>query len=191
VNSEIFVAPNFLSVDECYFFISYINNNLQTFDFAPEAKRWQLTLGTDNTKNYVGNDDLDKISEIREKTEDVLDRVRQIANTKYGLNLYTSNLFLAKQSDGAIIPPHYDTDLGENPHCKISGVIYLNRMQKDGGIEFVNFNESFLPGRGDLILFPSDERFTHQVSQISQDRYTIPLFMTEDKNFQLHLKHSS
>lgn len=189
MHKDITVVSGFLSIDECYLFISYINNNLSQFEYAKEAKRWQLTMGTDNTKNHVGTNDLEKIEPIREKTEEIFDRVLQIANDKYETNLFMSNLFLAKQVSGAIIPPHYDTDLGENSQCKISGVIYLNKMIKDGGLEFVNTNDSYLPGRGDLILFPSDEKFTHQVSSISQDRYTLPLFMTEDPEYSLLRKY--
>ena len=56
----------------------------------------------------------------------------------------------------------------------LSLLIYLNEDFTGGGLSFVNFNYHFRPHTGDLLVFPSDNRYEHQAEIVrSGVRYVI------------------
>lgn len=183
---EIFVVNNFVSSDECNFYIDYINNNLHKLTFSEQAKRWQLTMGIDNIPGSSSPQTLEPVSDIEPQVRNLFERSEIKAKELYSVSeLYVSNFFLTKQGPGAIIPIHYDQDGGDNPHCTYSGVLYLNEMLVDGFLDFTEFNYTVKQKAGDLVLFPSTELYMHQVKSISQDRYALPIFLTNDISFRL------
>jgi hypothetical protein len=55
-----------------------------------------------------------------------------------------------------------------------------------GKLDFPALNFKYSPEEGDLVLFPSQgNQFWHGVDLISEDRYSIALWMTTDKQFEL------
>jgi len=48
----------------------------------------------------------------------------------------------------------------------LSMLIYLNDEFTGGGLTFVNFHYHFRPGIGDLLVFPSDNRYEHQAEKV-------------------------
>lgn len=183
---QIFVVNNFLSANECEFYINYINNNLDKLTFSEQAKRWQITMGIDNIPGSNSPRTLDPISDIEPEVRSLFRLTEEKAKELYSVGeLYVSNFFLTKQGPGATIPMHYDQDGGDNPHCTYSGVFYLNDMLVDGFLDFTEFNYTVKQKAGDLVLFPSTELYTHQVKSISQDRYALPIFLTNNVAFKL------
>jgi hypothetical protein len=184
---KISIMSGFLSFEECQLYIDYIENNLDRFLATPEKDKWQFAMGRDHTPLET-EAKIDSVPEIARDVRDLLDRVELITEKFFNnkKRLYVSNLILAKQTLGAAIPAHYDQDSGDNPQCKYSAVLYLNSMDSDGQLKFINFNESISPKAGDLVIFPSSEEYLHEVTKISQDRYTIPIFMTEDVDYKLN-----
>lgn len=56
----------------------------------------------------------------------------------------------------------------------LSLLIYLNEDFTGGGLTFVNFNYHFRPKPGDLLVFPSDNRYAHQAERVESGiRYVI------------------
>ncbi len=50
----------------------------------------------------------------------------------------------------------------------ISLLLYLNDEFRGGSLSFLNFNYSYRPRRGDLVVFPSDHRYAHQAEPVEQ-----------------------
>jgi len=56
----------------------------------------------------------------------------------------------------------------------LSLLIYLNDDFTGGGLTFANFNFHFRPQPGDLVVFPSDNRYIHQAEEVNSGvRYVI------------------
>jgi predicted 2-oxoglutarate/Fe(II)-dependent dioxygenase YbiX len=56
----------------------------------------------------------------------------------------------------------------------LSLLLYLNEDFEGGGLTFVNFNFHFRPKAGDLLVFPSDNRYEHQAEKVEAGlRYCI------------------
>ena len=56
----------------------------------------------------------------------------------------------------------------------LSMLIYLNDDFTGGGLTFTNFNYHFRPKVGDLLVFPSDNRYEHQAEKVESGiRYCI------------------
>jgi len=64
----------------------------------------------------------------------------------------------------------------------ISALFYVNDNYEGGEIVFPRFNKVVKPKAGDLILFPSNGPYRHQVNEVigKQNRYTIPSWHTFD-----------
>ncbi len=56
----------------------------------------------------------------------------------------------------------------------ISLLLYLNEDYTGGGLTFTNFHCHFRPKAGDLLVFPSDNRYEHQAEQVESGvRYAV------------------
>ncbi|HET6563936.1 MAG TPA: 2OG-Fe(II) oxygenase, partial [Xanthomonadales bacterium] len=56
----------------------------------------------------------------------------------------------------------------------LSLLLYLNEDFEGGGLTFINFNYHFRPKVGDLLVFPSDNRYEHQAEVVESGlRYCI------------------
>jgi predicted 2-oxoglutarate/Fe(II)-dependent dioxygenase YbiX len=56
----------------------------------------------------------------------------------------------------------------------ISLLIYLNEDYTGGGLSFMNFNYHLRPKTGDMLAFPSDNRYEHQAEEVQSGiRYVI------------------
>jgi Rps23 Pro-64 3,4-dihydroxylase Tpa1-like proline 4-hydroxylase len=89
-------------------------------------------------------------------------------------------------SKGESLNPHYDAMPAEfyknktpngHPSRDISTVIYLNNNYSGGFLKFPFLNISIKPSFGSLIIFPSSEKYTHLVEEVTDgSRYIIPQF---------------
>ena len=100
--------------------------------------------------------------------------------------IYLDNLWFVKRFKDVGQPVHNDTDGGRNPQLKYSGILYLNSIARGGEIKFPNIDYKYKPKAGSLILFPSrGSQWDHEVLPTFEQRYTIPIFFSDDKKFDL------
>jgi hypothetical protein len=78
-----------------------------------------------------------------------------------------------RHADSEIYLPQYDGWL-RNMDRDISLLVYLNDDFEGGTLSFVRFNYVYRPRAGDLVFFPSDNRYAHQADPLASGvRYVI------------------
>jgi hypothetical protein len=187
--NNIKIVKNFLSEDEMEFFRDYedyvLENMYDRMAIFNNGNRPILQFGKDfcHEESHLS---LDIISDIENKVRDLFNRVelkaKEIFNDKK--QLYVCSFWLAKQLPGAFVMEHEDTDSG-NTHFKYSAVIYLNNLKDSGELIFSDLDYSYMPGAGDIVIFKSIDSGKHFVEPINEERYTIPMWITEDPAFAL------
>jgi hypothetical protein len=186
--NQIKIINNFLTEEQCSFYISYIDNNLHKFLKTDQTKRYGLLFGKDLAHKEKSSPTLDPISDIRDTVLELFRSVEKTIRfeTVVKEDLYVCSFFMAKQIPGSFIPLHYDTDNNSNNHFKYGGVIYLNDMVDGGTLDFPMLGYSYLPKAGDLVIFPSHgEEHSHEVKMINSDRYSLPIWVTEDPQWRI------
>ena len=83
--------------------------------------------------------------------------------------------YIVKWTPGKALGPHVD-DLGTE-HNHISTILYLNDEYTGGTVSFLTHNLSIKPKTGDLLIFPGNLNYAHEVTEItSGNRYTAPIW---------------
>lgn len=190
---QIKVVKNFLSEEEQEFYINYIDTNIEKFTTSGVngPLRAILMFGKDNNlKNKIrSSETLDPVKDIEEKLRtELFPRVEKTMKEVFNneKDLVVCSFFIAKQYNGARVHEHIDTDNGQNDHFKYSGVVYLNTMKKGGQLKFTDIDYSYSPEAGDMVVFPSaSKKSRHYVDEIYEDRYTFPIWVTEDFSWKL------
>jgi len=181
--SDIKILRNFFTPDECRFYIDYIDKNLEKFHKTEKTKRFSLLFGRDMAHKEKSELTLDLIADIEPRVQSLFRRVEAAVKHEYSDDsaLHVCSFFLAKQVEGSVITLHYDTDDDLNTHFKYGGVIYLNTVEKDGELNFPHLGYSYGPIAGDFVVFPpGDPKYSHEVLKISSDRYSLPIWLTDD-----------
>jgi hypothetical protein len=185
------VVNNFISEQECSVLINEIDQiikkNIDNFCIYQDGKRLALQFGDDLYHGHNSYLNLDIISSseslFRKYFLSVVGQTAKLFDEKE--NMYVSSFWIAKQFPGAEVPEHEDTDGGKNTHFEYSAVLYLNTLTDSGDLEFPYLNYSYSPKAGDLVVFPSRNTGTHVVNKINEDRYTLPMWITKNKDFIL------
>jgi SAM-dependent methyltransferase len=99
--------------------------------------------------------------------------------------LYADFTSLVHWSNGFSMDIHMDNswlDGSPNyvPYRKYSAVIYLNDDYEGGQTTFPEFG-NIEPKKGKMVVFPSN--YKHGVNKVYGERYTLPLWFTDDPNF--------
>jgi hypothetical protein len=185
------VVNNFISKQECSILIKEINKivkeQIDNFSIYQDGKRLALQFGNDLYHEHNSHLDLNIISEseplFRKYFSSVVDQTAKLFDENK--KMYVSSFWIAKQFPGAEVPEHEDTDGGKNTHFDYSAVLYLNTLTDSGDLEFPYLKYSYSPKAGDLVVFPSRTTGTHVVNKINEDRYTLPMWITKNKDFVL------
>jgi hypothetical protein len=186
------IIKKFFTPDECDFYIKYIESNLDKFQETKKSKRFiwlfgdELSMGAQNRVHV--NLDLSALVGVEGRVRSLFRSLETLTKEIYKNKneLYVTSFSMTKQIPGAFISPHYDTDGGTNYYFKYSAIIYLNSMNHDGVLEFPELGVAYSPKAGDLLLFPSGDLETlHQVAEISEDRYSLPMWLTEDISWRI------
>jgi hypothetical protein len=83
--------------------------------------------------------------------------------------------YIVKWSQNDKMEPHVD-DLGTDQY-HMASLIYLNDDYSGGEISFISHGLSIKPNKGDLIIFPGNLHYAHEVKEVlSGYRYTIPIW---------------
>ena len=176
----------FIKKPEADQIISYINNNLNEFQSFQDNKYFIKMFGKDNY--FKSSIDLNETKEIKDLIIKYFEKcVNKIKNAyKYDSELFINSFWLTKQTNGAYLELHGDNDLGKNTQFMYSCGIYLNDVLKDGTLHFPNLKYIYQPNCGDLICWPSQNlNYDHEINKISDDRYAMLLWLTNDKNYAL------
>jgi len=190
---EIKVISDFVSSKEAASIANYIDllesTRPEACNLYQNGKRVSIQFGFD--LNY-GLDpeyrfflDLELLSDLEQQSlivnlcNDVSNKTKELFNVEH--DLFVSAFWLAKQYPGATIPPHNDTDNGENSHYIYSAIVYLNQPESSSELSFLDLGHSVRPALGDLVVFPTQTTGSHTVPEINEDRYSLVLWMTANR----------
>jgi hypothetical protein len=191
ISENIFVVKAFIPNDQIELLINFIDSHQGIARMGQEGKRRSIPLGVVPFASSAWNiENLRKIKlsnfpvEVQQTFNFILEKTIQLVKELYqdSDDMHCSNAIFAKQLPGGKVGIHKDTEPGIDEHIIYSAVLYLNTIQ-DGDIEFPNLGVSHRPNSGDLLLYRSDQQNSeHGVTSISEDRYSVPIFISKDKN---------
>jgi hypothetical protein len=187
------VIKNFVDAQAASKLINSINLLEQTmpeeFSSYQDGKRLALQFGIDVHQLHNSHSGLTLLGEMeplfREYCNQAVKATKDSFEVDPAAELFVCSLWLAKQYPGAVIPIHEDTESGHNDYFEYSAVLYLNALEDSGDLEFPDLGYTCRPAAGDLVIFPSKSTGMHRVSKILEDRYSMPLWLTFDRSYQL------
>jgi hypothetical protein len=188
---KIKVIKDVISIDDANLIIDYIDKNLESFTSSPKWKRFQMMFGVDAYHGERSKPVIDGLQDITSLVKEHMDIIKKIISYEFDdqEEIFLSSLWLAKQIPGAAIKGHLDVDDGSNDHFVYSAVLYLNKVDIGGVLDFPKLGVSIKPEFGDLVVFPSiGEDMFHEVKTIGEDRYTLPMWFTKNKSLELPFK---
>lgn len=133
-----------------------------------------------NTKSLGPINDLNK--DLHFVYQTVFDRLRQCVDdyARYwgiNINFYEIFNFVKYEGEGK----HFRIHADDGPHykCTVSGVVYLNNDYTGGEIYFPRIdNLKIKPGKGDIVLFPSNYTYEHASLPIEEGtKYAVVVMM--------------
>ena len=176
------VVNNFITKDEASNIISFIDRNLENFLVYQEGTRYVWKFGTDYYYPLETEKTLDKTDELQSFLKDyIFPKVESCVDKMYNnSNIAVSTLWFSKHYPGSEVTLHMDTDNGLNPQFQYSAVLYLNSLDNTGILKFPFLDFEYSPVAGDLVLFPANlgKPFAHQVTEINEIRYTVPMWIS-------------
>jgi len=187
------IIKNFLDAQAVAKFIEYTDlleqHMPEEFSTYQDGKRLALQFGNDLYHGHSSRLDLtllgDMESDVREYFKLAIQATKDSFDVDPAAELFVCSFWIAKQYPGATVEEHEDTDDGHNPHFEYSAVLYLNTLEGSGDLEFTELGYKCSPAAGDLVIFPSKSTGMHRVSKILEDRYSMPLWLTFDRSFEL------
>ena len=192
--NQIKVIKNFVSLDDANKIITYIDNIPGLFDNESPDKRFTRMFGKDAFQKDRSTYPISGLNEIHGIIFNATEKAKNVIAHEYDddKDIFLTSLWLAKQISGGFLGPHLDTDPDNaNSHFMYSAVLYLNTLEDSGSLDFPTLGVSVKPEAGALVIFPSagDESW-HEVKLIKEDRYTVPLTFTRNKDLELDFDHS-
>jgi hypothetical protein len=188
---QIKVINSFISEEDIEIFKSYndylLDSRPEIFFIGNNGKRPVLQFEKTRDDQHPLLDLDSTIPEVKDLVRSYFSKVIETVKSIYqdSRDLYVCGFWLAKQLPGANVQMHDDTDEGRNTHFAYSAVLYLNTLSNTGDLIFIDLGYSIKPSAGDLVVFPSQGTGNHEVKEIDQHRYTMPLWLTTDKSYAL------
>lgn len=184
---QIVQVDNFINKNESEMYINWINNNLDKFLFLDHRQRYMLRFGFDQEYPNDTHYDLNILGEIKDSIinliNDVIEEVKQDFNED---ELYLGSFFISKHLPNSVVPLHSDGTKEFNQPLHYSALVYLNELEDSGGLFFNLRNILLHPKVGDLVVFETHNKTNmHSVPDVSGDRYSIPIWLTRDPDFNL------
>lgn len=181
------ISSDFLSTEACKDIIKFIDTNLDKFNTGKYRRYFTLLFGKDHY-HPESSTDMSPLLPIKNLISDICDK--SIINIKENFNykgeLYISSLWLAKQTEGANLLIHSDTDAGVNEHIIFSAGLYLNNVNVDGELNFPYIDFSYKPKAGEFVIWPSQPKeYEHEILKVTDTRYNVLLWFTSDKEYAL------
>lgn len=117
------------------------------------------------------------IFDIFNINEKIKEKISQDYNTT-NIKQKGDRLNVVKWEKGNSLKLHVD-DLGYIADNHIAALVYLNDDYEGGELNFPTHNLSIKPKTGDLVFFPGNMNYAHEVTEvISGTRYTVPIWFT-------------
>jgi hypothetical protein len=167
-SENIKLIPNFLSNDEIKYLLDNVDENRKvSFESQKDD--------SDNALNWM------HIYTGIEDRFDIKGRIASEIVKAYSFNRIKPKepqLSVAKWETGTKLNLHVD-DLGYVTDNHIPTLIYLNDDYEGGEISFAIHNITIKPKIGDLLIFPGNMHYAHEVKEVlSGTRYTLPIWFT-------------
>jgi alkanesulfonate monooxygenase SsuD/methylene tetrahydromethanopterin reductase-like flavin-dependent oxidoreductase (luciferase family) len=108
-------------------------------------------------------------------SEKYIPQIQALLEKEYGVKLKARNSRFAQwvHNDSKSIPIN---DMGRKDSNHLAGWVYLNDNYDGGELSFINQNLSFKPKAGDLVLYPGNVHYWHDVAPAHGSRYIMPLW---------------
>lgn len=184
---EILILNNFATQEDCNSVINFIDSNIDIFNTGPKKLLFTLPFGKDkyHEDSKTNLDSLEAIHKLVLKYfQLVIDQTKLMYKDES--DLFVNSFWLAKQKAGGRIEMHGDNDAGKNKQFKYSCAIYLKTVTLDGNLFFPKLDYFYQPVAGDLVMWPSqDPIYDHVVGKISEDRYSMLFWLTDEPEFDL------
>lgn len=190
MDAPIRLIKNFIKEPDLSSMVEYIDlleaTRVDDFLVSQNGKRLALQFG-DDMFHPTSHKDLAIASDKNDLIKGYFTRIVDATKEAFEVetDLYVCSFWLAKQYQGAIIEAHEDTDGGHNTHFRYSGIVYLNTMNSGGDLVFGEYDYSYTPEAGDLLIFPSQGTGFHEVKEIFETRYSLPFWMTDVESMAL------
>jgi len=163
------VIPNFLSDEEIEYMLTHLQETRRTSFVSQKDNEGNPTSWIHNYQGIV-----DKYNIF----ERVLDEVKKAYNHDNIKKKDLEYLNIARWDKGTKLTLHVD-DLGYVTDNHLPTLIYLNDDYEGGELGFATHNLVIKPKRGDLIMFPGNMHYAHEVFEVlSGVRYTVPIWFT-------------
>jgi hypothetical protein len=183
------IIKNVINKEEANRIINYTDTNLGSFHKSKFYNRYQLIFGVEDGYFYdMAKPLIHGLEEITDLCKDIVNKSKSILSDEFEdkEKILLSGFWLAKQTAGGGVKLHHDHDGGLNNHFCYSAVLYLNTLADSGVLDFPEIGLSIKPEVGDLVVWPSGiKELSHEVKTINEDRHSIPMWFTKDKNFEL------
>jgi len=86
---------------------------------------------------------------------------------------YQSGGYYQRHADSCLVDPASNTWFKTSDR-DLSLLLYLNEDFTGGGLSFINFNYQYRPRAGEVVIFPSDNRYEHRAEVVNSGvRYAI------------------
>ena len=192
----LFIKRGFLSKEQCEIIINEFKSNhhkqhLEKYRDASTAKRKESTYTV--VHSQIGSKSFNLIHSTVEKIinqyHDYLDSFDAFNKARRATLMHPHVYRILKYEKGASIQPHSDHDMGVYGSCTIN----LNDEYTGGDFCFWNGKHRLKLGQGDVIIFPADHFWVHEVKQITSGvRYStntflckMPRHLPEDVKFKI------
>lgn len=158
------VVKNFLSDRECQMIIGITKRMGDLEEFPVQ---WDSDFKPTVTRKSYSNLSL---------PYQYVEKVQQLLEKEYSVKVRNKTAFIAKWDVGDVLHLHVD-DLGPTNTNHMATLIYLNDNYEGGEIDFPTHKLSHKPKTGDLIMFPGNMHYAHEVKTIiSGSRWTLPMW---------------
>lgn len=133
-------------------------------------------------------DGLDNITDL--SVEIVENAIKAIAESFDDIDdVFLNSLWLVKHLPGDSMGKHSDINDPDEVMFTYSAILYLNDMDDGGLLGFPNIDLLVKPEAGMLVIFISDRQESmHEITTVTKDRYTMPMWFTKNKDFELSFK---
>jgi hypothetical protein len=170
----VYEVENFIDPNTCREIVEWFKTQKKT----PTT---HLSYFNNRTINYsnINNDS------IKKKVNVFRFNATAFARNKYGKVLYPDYTDLVYWPNGLSMGVHADNvwENGEPNYVSYrmySGVAYLNDDYEGGQTFFPELDMKIEPKIGKLVVFPSNAEYKHGVTPVVGERYTMPIWFTED-----------
>jgi hypothetical protein len=187
----IILTENFVSYDDAMTLIGWIDKNISNFhlyEFQNNPKRHAIRYGKDQVFWDTSPHEIRGIEGIEDLVKTYFSKVTETLAEMYQSRkkLYVNSFWLAKQQAGAMVKPHHDSHTEMNPQFTHSIICYLNANQIGGELEFPELDVVIKAPGGSMVSFISQgENLLHEVREITQDRYTMLFWLTDQPEFEV------